>query len=191
MKDFKIVDMDLASDKEQINNWQTLYAGTDELKAIEHYILEDHMLYDLGEVVETNFEIVHIGDNEIKKALVAKTNEDEIVGFILCQAFDLQTNLPEIFLQYIVINPKYQHQGYGKAIFTEFFSHPQKYLGLAQNQNKPHNVFSFIDKTNVSSQALYKSFGFDLSKEMKNSMFVRATGTLPELEKIINQQSLS
>ena len=191
MKDFKIVDMELASDKEQINNWQNQYAGTDEFKAIEHYILEDHMLYDLGEVVETNFEIVNIGDNEVKKALVAKTNEGEIVGFIICQAFDLQTSLPEIFLQYIVINPKYQHQGYGKAIFTEFFSNPQKYLGLAKHHKKPHYVFSFIDKTNESSKALYQSFGFDISKEMKNSTFVRATSNLPELEKVINQKSLN
>lgn len=191
MKDFKIVDMNLETDKPQINNWQTLYAGTDEFKAIEHFILEDHLLYDLGEVVETNFEVVNIGDNEIKKALVAKTNEDEIVGFILCQAFDLQTSLPEIFLQYIVINPKYQHQGYGKAIFTEFFSNPQKYLGLAKQHKKPHYVFSFIDKTNFSSKALYESFGFDILKEMKNSNFVRATSTLPELEKVINQKSLS
>lgn len=191
MKDFKIVDMNLETDKPQINSWQTLYAGTDEFKAIEHFILEDHLLYDLGEVVETNFEVVNIGDNEIKKALVAKTNEDEIVGFILCQAFDLQTSLPEIFLQYIVLNPKYQHQGYGKAIFTEFFSNPQKYLGLAKHHKKPHYVFSFIDKTNFSSKALYESFGFDISKEMKNSNFVRATSTLPELEKVINQKSLS
>ena len=86
MKDFKIVDMNLETDKPQINSWQTLYAGTDEFKAIEHFILEDHLLYDLGEVVETNFEVVNIGDNEIKKALVAKTNEDEIVGFICAQS---------------------------------------------------------------------------------------------------------
>ena len=186
MKDFKIVDMELASDKEQINNWQNQYAGTDEFKAIEHYILEDHMLYDLGEVVETNFEIVNIGDNEVKKALVAKTNEGEIVGFIICQAFDLQTSLPEIFLQYIVINPKYQHQGYGRSIFMEFFTNPKKYLGLKPNQKPPHYVFSYIDKDNECSKALYKSFGFSF-EEQHFSNFVRVSAILPEIEKTINQ----
>ena len=191
MKDFKIVDMNLDTDKPQINEWQNLYGETDEYKAIEHYILEDYTIYSLGEVIETNYEIVPIGDEEIKKALVAKTNEDEIIGFILCQAFDLKTTLPEIFLQYVVINPKYQHQGYGKAIFTEFFSNPRKYLGLTKHHKKPHYVFSFIHTTNDSSKSLYKSFGFDISKEMKPHSMVRATATLPELEKVIGAKTLN
>ena len=87
MKNFTIVDMNLQSDKEQINSWQIQYANTTEFDAIEHYILEDNLIYSLGEVVETNFEIISIGDNEIKKALVAKTVGNEIIGFIICQAF--------------------------------------------------------------------------------------------------------
>ena len=69
MIDFKIEDMDLIPDKEQINNWHIQFAGTEELAAIDHYILEDNILYNLGEVIETNFEIIPIGNNEIKKAL--------------------------------------------------------------------------------------------------------------------------
>ena len=186
MKNYKIVDMDLEPDKAQIAKWETDYADTPEYKTIEKYILENKLIYDLAEVIESNYEIIPIGKNEIKKALVAKTNKDEIIGFILCQAFDLQTSLPEVFLQYIVINPKYQHQGYGRSIFMEFFTNPKKYLGLKPNQKPPHYVFSYIDKDNECSQALYKSFGFSF-EEQRFSNFVRASASLPEIEKAINQ----
>ncbi len=188
MKSYKIVDMNLEPDKAQIAKWETDYADTQEYKNIEHFILEDKLLYNLDEVIEMNYEAIHIGKNEIKKALVAKTKDDEILGFLLCQAFDLQTTMPELFLQYVVISPKYQHQGYGRSIFTEFFSNPNKYLGLSKNIKTPHYVFSYIDKTNAGSLALYKSFGFTFA-EQKNSRFVRATGIMPEIEKAINQSS--
>ncbi len=178
MKDFKIVPMKFPDDKESIASWQTSYAGTQEFEDIKKYILEDDYYTNLGEVIEVNHEIFPIGDNEKKLAFVAKNSENEILAWILLDVFNLNTH-PELFLQYIVINPKFQHQGYGTEIGKEIFLNSEKYIGV-----KPSEIFAYIDTTNYKSMQLFSKFNFKL-KPMADKFF-RAFADQP---KLISQSS--
>lgn len=175
MNKLKIVPMKFPEDKIEISNWEKKYNGTEGFELIKHYILEDDIFYGLDEVIETNHEILPIGDDEKKLAFVGKLN-DEIVAWILIDAFDLTTTEPEMFLQYIVINPEYQHKGIGTAIAKELFLKPEKYIGV-----KPNSIFSYIDKTNIASQKLFAKFNFQLKPTQKN--FMRAVSYEPKLLK--------
>lgn len=150
----KIVPMKFPEDKTEISNWKKIYKGTKGFNAIKHYILEDNIYYGLDEVIETNHEMLPIGDDEKKLAFVAKLN-NTIVAWILLDAFDLSTENPEMFLQYIVINPKYQNQGIGTEIAKELFLNAEKYIGI-----KPKEIFAYIDIKNIPSQKLFKNFNF-------------------------------
>ena len=73
-------------------------------------------------------------------------------------------------MQYITINPEYQHKGYGKAILTEFFSNQKKYATI-----QPDEVFAVIDNENEASKNLFKSFGFSFDNISKNFLMAKAT----------------
>ena len=73
MEDFKILEMNIPSDKAQISKWDTLFAGSPEYETIEWFILEDYILRDLAEVIETQYENYEIDEfSEIKKAFVER-----------------------------------------------------------------------------------------------------------------------
>jgi len=86
-----IMPMDFPSDKNEIALWQTKFEGTPEFDSIKKYILEDNIYYNLGEVIELNYERIPIGDDEKLLALVAKNETNEIVGFTLICIYDLST----------------------------------------------------------------------------------------------------
>lgn len=180
MKDFKIVPMNLETDKPQIAKWQQDFAGKPEFDGILHFILEDNTYFGLDEVITTNYEIFPIGEDETKHALVAKTRDGEIVGFVICSVFGLTTKEPEMFLQYIVVNPAFQNKGYGTAILSKLLTEPKKYVGA-----KPVNIFSYIHNNNFASKNLYDSIGFEFAPQ-KNSDYIKATGSQPVIEKCIN-----
>ncbi len=182
MKDFKISELDLVKDKPQIAKWDEL-RGAPEYEDIKKFILEDDLIRGLAEVIETNYEIIPIGEDEIKKAVVAKTSEGEVLGFMIYQVFDIKTKKPSMFLQYIVVNPKYKSQGYGKEIFSKFFSSPRKHTGGVS----PRDVFAYVDRNNFQSQKLFLDFGFSL--DAANSQFFKAGAILPEIQKRIQNQN--
>lgn len=174
-KKINIVPMVFPDDKDEINNWTAKYGNTPEYESIHHFIMEDDTYRGLGEVINTNHEIFAIGDDEKKLAFTAKTNDGEIVAWVLLDVFDLTTPKPEMFLQYIVINPKYQHQGYGTEIAKEIFLSPEKYVGV-----KPKNIFAYIDTANAASIMLFSKFNFSFVP-MANTHFFRAQTTKAKL----------
>lgn len=185
MKNIKITDLNLETDKPAISRWDQTYGDQQEYLTIRRFILEEGIYLGMDELIETNFERIPIGTDEVKKALIVKTDENEIVGFIICQVYDIKTNSPTMFLQYIVINPEFQQQGYASEIFNTLFDEPKKYLGA-----KPKEVFAYVHPDNSSSIALFKKYGFDFVSMHPTSYF-RAEGNVPAIKKIIEQERLS
>lgn len=143
------------SDIEDIKLWKTKYKNHPNYSAIEHFILEDNLYYGLDEVILTNYEIYPIGDDERKFSFALKDG-DKTAGFILAHSFNLTTE-PELFLQYIVLHPEYQHSGYGKKILSQLLENSEKYVKC-----DPANIYAYIDKQNSSSLHLFESLGFVL-----------------------------
>ena len=154
MEKIKLTKMQFPEDKLEIASWETQYGNSPEFQSIRHFILEDNTFTGLAEVIETNHEIFPIGEDEKKLAFVAKSG-NEIVAWVLLDAFDLSTKKPQMFLQYIVINPMYQHQGYGTEIAKELFLSPEKFIGV-----KPTEIFATIDSSNAASILLFSKFNF-------------------------------
>ena len=86
-----------------------------------------------------------------------------------------------MFIQYIVVHPRYQKRGYGKTFAKELILNPESYIG-----GKPKEYFAYIDKENQASRRLFEDFGFDI-EPIKNTRFFRAITTQPELRKNNNQ----
>jgi len=162
-------------DKNEIASWEEKYKNDKDFESIAHYILEDQTYMGLGEVIETNHEIFAIGDDERKYAFVAKNTNGEIVAWALIDFFDITTQKPEMFIQYIVVHPKMQHKGYGEAVAKELIFNAKKYIG-----GQPKNFFAYIDKTNLSSRKLFEKFGFGF-KSM-TAQFLKAETNEPRLE---------
>ena len=170
-----IVPMKFPEDKNEIASWEDKYKNDKDFESIAHFILEDQTYVGLGEVIETNHEIFAIGDDEKKYAFSAKNKNGEIVAWSLVDFFDINTDKPEMFIQYIVVHPKMQHKGYGEAVAKELILNAKKYLG-----GQPKNFFAYIDKTNHSSRRLFEKFGFGF-KSM-TAQFLKAETSEPKLE---------
>lgn len=183
MKKFTISEMNLETDKPQIENWDTLYAGSHEYETIEQFILENHLLKDLSEVIVTQFEIYEIDDYlEIKKAFVIKDKKSEILGFIICSAYQVADQSSDLYLQYIVVNPTKQHQGYGTEIQSEFFKNIDKYLGFV-----PTDVHALINRQNIDSINLFKKLGFTFSRNSRS--YLRADNDFYTIQQLLNQKT--
>ena len=167
--------MKFPEDKNEIADWENKYKDDKDFESIAHYILEDQTYMGLGEVIETNHEIYAIGDDERKYAFVAKNEQNEIIAWSLVDFFDITTEKPEMFIQYIVVHPKMQHKGYGEAVAKELILNAKKYLGT-----QPKNFFAYIDKTNVSSKKLFEKFGFGFRS--MSDQFLKAETNEPKLE---------
>ena len=179
MKSFKLEPINLQEDKPQIEAWAKKYHATPEYEAIRHFILEDDLIYGLGELIATNYEHFSIGKKEVKKMLIARTAQNEIIGFVIFDVFDIDTNHPEMFFQYIVINPKFQHAGYGTELLTELFGNIKKYAEVT-----PQSVFCNIHKDNSASRKLFSNFGFEFD-EVENFEYARAITSNKSLQEVI------
>lgn len=173
-KDFVILPMNMPGDKDEIVSWEEKYKNTEQFEGIKNFILEGSTYLGLGEVIYTNYEHFPIGDDERQHSLVAKSKDGEIIAWVLCDVFNMKTTKPEMFLQYIVINPKFQNQGFGKRILNELFSSTEKYLNV-----NPTNYFCYINLRNYPSQKLFLEFGF--SFDTINSDYYRAQTNEPKL----------
>lgn len=163
MIDFKLSPINIETDKPQIAEWDSEYALDPNYSSIFEFILENGEIRGLSEVIETNYEHFPIGKTERKYTFVAKSNEGEILGFMIMSAFDVGTSKPELFIQYVVVNPLYQHQSIGTNMLEELFSNFKKHIGV-----KPKNIFAYIHKNNSPSQHLFNHFGFQLGDVPKS-----------------------
>ena len=147
--------MDLENDKSEISSWFERFQGTKEIENIKKFILENGLILNIDELILTNYEIYPIGDNEVKLAISVKNQINQIVAFLILDEFDLNKAEPELFLQYIVVRPDYQHKGYGKQILSDL-------PGVIENITGKKPVFTtcYIHKENSASLALFEKFGF-------------------------------
>lgn len=173
----QFVEMKFPEDKEQIGIWEQLYKDTEGMKQIEEFILENSLIFNLGKVIETNYEVFPIGDNEIKKAYVAKKEDGEIVSFVIFDVFDMHKKKPTMIIQYVVVNPKYQGRGYGAQTLSTLLHEVKNISGV-----QPYEFYSYINQKNYNSQKLFLRSGFELNL-VRNSEYFRAGATLPMLEK--------
>ena len=185
MKDFKLIKINLDVDKPQIVLWDEMFKDDKSYASTYQFVLENGQIRGLGEVIETNYEHFAIGRNETKNTFVAKTAEGEILGFIILSAFELNTSSPELFLQYVVVNPMYQNQGYGKEMLTQLFSKFKQHIGV-----KPKSIFAYIHKDNNPSKQLFSHFGFNFD-EVPKSEYLCAKTNGKSLKQNIESEKLS
>lgn len=167
--------MAFPDDKTEIALWQESFKDTQGWDRIYKYILEDGLIHGLNELIATNYEIFPIGDDEVKLALSIRNQDKAIVGFVICQEFNIKTTSPELFLQYIVIRPDMQNKGIGKFVFKHLPDEVGKLTG-----KKPVSAFSYIHNTNLASQKLYTSCGFSFEIMTNSADYVRARGNFQE-----------
>lgn len=161
MEQIKIAPLRLPNDSTEINNWQYMFKDDPRFSSIQQFILENNTYYGLGEVIETNYEILPIGQDERKYALSIK-HSDKVIGFVLALVHQLQTYNPELILQYLVIRPDYQQQGIGTKVISELIENATKYF-----DTQISSVFARVDCNNKSMQKTLKQFGFNLPNTNK------------------------
>ena len=81
-----------------------------------------------------------------------------------------------MFLQYLVIAPEHQNNGYGKQALGELLKNPMPYFGT-----KPTEAFAYIQDDNYHSMRTFLDMGFDLNR-MTNTCMFRALKQMPNLE---------
>ena len=183
MSKIKLTEINPETDKQEIENWDTEFASHPNYQQIYKFILEDGLIDNLGQLINLNYEKFPIGRNERKFMMIARNEHKKIVGFLILTAYDLQTSKPEMFVQYIVLNPKYQGKGYGTEILHELFSNFKKYINF-----RPKYVFSYIHKDNEASKNLFKHFGFKIS-DVVSSDYVCASADSKTLKQTIESQN--
>ena len=174
MEKLTITPLDIETDIPIIKSWEKIFTNHPKYNNIKHFILEDNTYYGLDEVILTNYEFFHIGEDEKKFCLSIKNQENLTIGFILACMFNMSVNKPELIMQYIVLNPNYQNNGYGTEVLKELLTNSDKYFGF-----HPHDVYANIQKNNEPSLNLFKKFGFSFTKAPFD--YVRAHKTITDL----------
>jgi len=174
MEKLIITPLNIEKDIPIIASWEEKFSNHPKYKEIKHFILEDNTYYCLDEVILTNYEFFHIGNDEKNFCLSIKNN-DEPVGFVLACLFNISINNPELIIQYIVLNPEYQNLGYGTEVLKELLTNSENYF-----QYKPNEIYANIQKENKSSLNLFKKFGFSFTKAPND--YVRAHKTIKTLD---------
>ena len=178
MNKFTIQEMS-SEDRKLINNWNLEFSGKPEFESIERFILENGLLTNLDEVIMTNHDLLSLDYREIKKAFSIYDNKTNIIGFLLCFAYEIGDYSSELYLQYIVLNPNYQKQGLGTNILKEFFINQKQYLGF-----EPENICAVVNRVNFSSLNLFKKFGFTFKR--KSRSYLWAENDLFSIKNLIN-----
>ena len=80
-------------------------------------------------------------------------DKSEIVAFTFFALNECKNDKWDLFIQSIVVNPKYRGEGYGKMLLSEIFANPAEYIGYL-----PDNVVALISPTNRASLKLFDSF---------------------------------
>lgn len=161
--------MDFDKDKAEIASWEAMYAGTPGYEAIDKFIIDKKDKGGLGAVIENNHETHSIGDDEKKYAFVAKNASNQIVGWIMLDIFDISKGDPQMLVQYLVVSPEFQGQGYGTEIAKEILLNPEFYTGI-----KPTNIFCYVDVSNANSLLLFSKFNFSFMP-LRNCNYFQAS----------------
>lgn len=174
MNNLQIMPLDLEKDIPEIKEWEKRFSGDNRFNSIRRFILEGNTYYGLDEVIKNNYEFFHIGDDERKFCFSVKDG-NTIAGFILACVYNISIQRPELFIQYVVLNPDYQGLGYGSQILEELLNNPNKYFA-----QKPVEIHAYVNKDNLASLNMCKKFGFSF-KKMTNE-YVKAHKQTKTLE---------
>lgn len=181
--EIKITAMQFPEDKQEIAKWEEEFGSKPEFLSITHFILEDNVFYGLDEVIETNYEIIPIGEDEKKLAFVAKNEDNKIIAWLLMDVFDLTTEEPNLFLQYVVLHPEFQNKGYGTKVLNELFTNIENYVGV-----KPKKTFCYVHKKNIASRKLFEKFNFN-SRECTDT-YLKVQAKEPKLVSTLSSGEL-
>ena len=160
MKEFSLKLFDYSSDKYKIINWQRESKQTPEYKQIKKFIISDFdEAYDLDSFL-FELEDDEIGSSRVRHTYIAETDSGEAVGFLSFQR-PLEHRNPggDVYIEFLMINPKYQNQGYGTAILSKLFKNMRRYA-----LSKPATVSTMFKRKNESVKHLFEKFGFDIKK---------------------------
>ena len=186
MKDFKLNLFDYLSDKHKIVSWQKESKSTTEYKQIKKYIIRDFdEAYDLDSFL-FELEEDELGPNKVRHTYIAETETGEAVGFLSFQRPREHRNPGgDVYIEFLMVNPKYQHQGYGTAILNELFSNMKRYA-----LSKPATVSTMFKRKNESVKGLFEKFGFNIEKRPL-SFYYDADINMDTLEKNANELNQS
>lgn len=177
MEQLRILPLDINYDIPIIKSWENKFKDDSRFDGIKHFVLEDNLYYGLDEVILTNYEFFHIGDDERKFVLTVRNEEDIPVGFILACTFNLSINKPELIIQYLVLSPEYQNKGYGAYILNELLKNTKQYFSCS-----PQEVSADVEKENLQSLNLLKKFGFNFSPHKDKNDYLRVNKIIKTLE---------
>ena len=90
-------------------------------------------------------------------AFVAK-EKNKIIGAILA----MRTTNDEIYVEDIIISPRFQHQGIDRKLYSTLLAHCGD-----------HTILALVNVTNESSIALHKELGFKGVKKIVNPFGVK------------------
>lgn len=177
MKDFTITPLNLEKDLPIISAWDDEFKYDTRYDTIRRFILEDNTYFGIAEVIDVNYEKFPIGNKERSHALTIKNQDNEIMGFLLSIIIDLDTNDPELIIQYIALHPNHQGKGLGKKVIKELLDNSDKYFGT-----KIKKFFAKVDIDNYASRKMFESLGFELN--YTNTRYLKATKSQLISEKI-------
>ena len=182
MKDFKIKKYDYFADHQKITDWQDESNNTQGYKQIKKFIVSDFdEAYDLDSfLIELEEDEVPFYKDRFK--FIAETSDGEAIGFLSIIRPREQIRMGgTYYIEFLMVNPKYQGQGYGSAILAEMFSNVKKYTW-----SRPDIVTTMFKRRNESSKRLFEKFGF-LIKKQPLSFYCEAGIKMDTLEKNIEQ----
>lgn len=93
-------------------------------------------------------------DEKDKFAYVLRNEDGEILAFTLFVLHKCEEVNRDMFVQSIVTNPKYRHEGYARYLLETILANPVEYMGL-----KPIDVGALVDRCNKKSLGLFDTFG--------------------------------
>lgn len=181
MKKIKLLQFDPEVDLPQIFAWtdeleKARADGDPKFDSIYKYILENGLIRNFKELFATNYEQFEIGKDERKNIILAKTDEDKVVGFMIIQIYKLTEKEPEMFLQYIVIHPDFQGKKIGEQMLENLGGLLEKLYG-----KKPVELYAYVHKENTASLNLFKKFDLDFFDEGKT--YKKVFGAFPNSQK--------
>ena len=159
-EDLTFAEIKMPNDLKEINGWTKTYAGTQQMQDIKNFVLDCSSNLSLGQLIDNHYEKFAIGNHEFKKILTIKNDSREIVAFAVIQAFySLDPMTPEFLIQFLVVNPKYQHKGYGTKTLDGLFKYIEKTY-------KPDTCKYLVGvhKENTASLKLFKKRGFEFQE---------------------------
>ena len=141
-----------------ISRWDKEYKDSENYADILNYVCAGGVASLLKEM--TNIRFLH--NDEVEYVYTLNGILGNVYAFscmMMSEDYEVD-NGRELYVQSIVVHPKYQGKGYGYKMLSTILSNPEKYLGEA-----PTNVRALIDKKNEHSFRLFNKLAEPIKTE--------------------------